>query len=512
MASKKTDVSRRKFLQRSAALGVGAAVWPGLLRRASAASRDRIVIYHSSVADSIHPYNHSSSPIYGNWQHVIEPLVELDYDKKDYVGVLAESWEFQGKQWVFKLRQGVKFHNGAPLTSKDVAFSIEKMRDEKGGSLQAPNFKDVTEVQTPDDQTVVFVTKQPLAIFLDRLENRFILSKVAGDKFGDQLYQNPIGTGPYKFVSYQRGGNMVFTRNDDYWGGKAAIKEVVFRKVTEEAARLAALESGQADFINNVPVHEVARFQKHPRVRIDRLEGLRMFLLAMNVAHKPFDNKLVRQAVNYSVDAPAIVKNIFDGIGYPLNGPVGSNVIGADPKHKRYPYDPKKARELLAEAGYKDGCDVQLYYSPGRYPKDREVCQVVAAQMVKGGFRVELISQEWALFWDKTGVNGGRLPFYYIGRGSLTDADTLYDQYFRTGTTKRTNYSNPELDKIIIEQQKTADQKKRVALLQQAGRIIMEEAPMVPLYNLADIYGVARNVVWKMRPDEKVLGWDMKIK
>ena len=512
MASKKTDVSRRKFLQRSTALGVGAAVWPGLLRRASAASRDRVVIYHSSVADSIHPYNHSSSPIYGNWQHVIEPLVELDYDKKDYVGVLAESWEFQGKQWVFKLRQGVKFHNGAPLTSKDVAFSIEKMRDEKGGSLQAPNFKDVTEVQTPDDQTVVFVTKQPLAIFLDRLENRFILSKVAGDKFGDQLYQNPIGTGPYKFVSYQRGGNMVFTRNDDYWGGKAAIKEVVFRKVTEEAARLAALESGQADFINNVPVHEVARFQKHPRVRIDRLEGLRMFLLAMNVAHKPFDNKLVRQAVNYSVDAPAIVKNIFDGIGYPLNGPVGSNVIGADPKHKRYPYDPKKARELLAEAGYKDGCDVQLYYSPGRYPKDREVCQVVAAQMVKGGFRVELISQEWALFWDKTGVNGGRLPFYYIGRGSLTDADTLYDQYFRTGTTKRTNYSNPELDKIIVEQQKTADQKKRIALLQQAGKIIMEEAPMVPLYNLADIYGVARNVVWKMRPDEKVLGWDMKIK
>jgi peptide/nickel transport system substrate-binding protein len=137
---------------------------------------------------------------------------------------------------------------------------------------------------------------------------------------------------------------------------------------------------------------------------------------------------------------------------------------------------------------------------------------VVAAQMVKGGFRVELISQEWALFWDKTGVNGGRLPFYYIGRGSLTDADTLYDQYFRTGTTKRTNYSNPELDKIIIEQQRTADPKKRVALLQQAGALIMEEAPMVPLYNLADIYGSARNLIWKKRPDEKVLAWDMKIK
>lgn len=511
MAKKVTNISRRRFLKSTAALGVGATVGPFIFRGASAASRDRVTIFHSSVADSIHPYNHSSSPIYGNWQHVIEPLVEFDTDKKDFVGVLAESWEFQGKRWVFKLRKGIKFHSGAPLTSKDVVFSVEKMRDTKGGSLQAPNFKDVTEIQIPDDHTVVFVTKQPIATFLDRLENRFIISKVAGDKYGDQLYQNPIGTGPYKFVSYQRGGNMVFTRNDDYWGRKAAIKEVVFRKVTEDAARLAALEAGQADFINNVPIHEVPRLRRHPRVRIDQIEGLRMFFLTMNVAMKPFDNKLVRQAVNYSIDAPSIVKNIFDGIGYPINGPVGPNVIGADPKLKRYPYDPQRAKQLLAQAGYPNGIDVPFYYSAGRYPKDREVCQVVAAQMVKGGFRVELVSQEWALFWGQDGVNGGKLPFYYIGRGGLVDADTLYDQYFRTGTTKRCNYSNPELDKLVEEQQRTPDTKKRVALLQQAGKILMEDVPFVPLYNLADIYGAAKNLIWRKRPDERILGLDMKI-
>ena len=508
MARSEINRNRRDFLKRSALFSAGALTAPYFLRDSLAASRDRVTIYHSSVADSTHPYNHSSSPIYGQWQHVMEPLVELDYHKQDYVGVLADSWQFQGNKWIFRLKKGIKFHNGTPLTSKDVAFSIEKMRDDKGGSLQAPNFKDVTEVQTPDDLTVVFVTKQPLAIFLDRLENRFIASKAAGDK----LYETPIGTGPYKFVSYQRGGNMVFTRNDDYWGGKAAIKEVIFKKVTEDAARVAALEAGQADFINNVPDHEVARLQKHPRIRIDRIEGLRMFFLAFNMAFKPWDNKQVRQAANYCVDAPAIVKNIFDGIGYPINGPVGANVIGADPKLKRYPYDPNKAKELLAKAGFPSGCDIQLYYSAGRYPKDREVCQVVAAQLAKGGFRVELISQEWALFWDKQGVNGGKLPFYYIGRGSLTDADTLYDQYFRTGTTKRTNYSNPALDKLVEEQQKTPDQKKRVALLHQAGKIIMDEATFIPLYNLADIYGAARNLIWKMRPDEKILGWDMKIK
>jgi len=511
MFRKRSVISRRQFLKQSAVVAAGAAVGPHFLRHAQAASRDRVTIFHSSVADSIHPFNHSSSPIYGNWQHVIEPLVEYDVGRKDFIGVLAESWQFQGNKWVFKLRKGVKFHNGATFTSKDVAFSVEKLRDEKSGSLQAPNFKDVTEVQTPDDSTVVFVTKQPNAVFLDRLDNRFILSKEAGDKFGDKLYENLVGTGPYKFVSYQRGGNMVFTRNDDYWGGKMAIKEVIFKKVTEDAARLAALESGQADFINNIPVHEVARLQKHPRVRIDQVEGLRMFFLAFNFAFKPWDNKLVRQAANYSVDAPAIVKNIFDGIGYPCNGPVGANVLGADPKHKRYPYDPQKAKQLLAQAGFPNGCDIQLYYSGGRYPKDREVCQVVAAQMVKGGFRVELISQEWALFWDKQGVNGGRLPFYYIGRGGLTDADTLYDQYFRTKTTVRTNYSNPEYDKLIDEQQRTPDNKKRVQILQQAGKFIMDEALFIPLYNLADIYGVARNLQWKKRADEKVKAWDMKV-
>src|SRR5918999_666191 len=505
MSKGNSEISRRDFLKQSAAFGLSAVAGPYIHRDACSASRDRVTIYQNTVADSINPYQQSSGSIYGNWQHVIEPLVELDYTKKAWVGVLAESWEFQGKQWVFKLKKGIKFHNGAPLTSQDVIFSVERMRDQKGGSLQASNFSDVAEIQTPDDQTVIFITKTPLAIFLDRLRNRYIVSKVAGDKYGDQLYQNLVGTGPYKFVSFQRGGNLVFTRNDDYWGGKAAIKEVVFRKVTEDAARLAALESGQADFINNVPVHEVARLKNHPRVRIDQIEGLRMFFLAMNFAFKPFDNKLVRQAVNYSIDAPSIVKNIFDGIGYPCNGPVGANVIGADPNHKRYPYDPKKAKELLAQAGYPNGCDVQLYYSAGRYPKDKEVCQVIAAQMVKSGFRVELISQEWALFWDKQGVNGGRLPFYYIGRGSLTDADTLYDQYFRTGTTKRTNYSNPALDKLVEQQQKIADTKKRVALLQQAGKLIMEDVPFVPLYNLADIYGAAKNLLWKKRPDEKIL-------
>ncbi|MGE5819761.1 MAG: ABC transporter substrate-binding protein [Deltaproteobacteria bacterium] len=511
MHREKSKLSRRTFLKRSTVFGLGMLAGTGVVRLARAASKERLTILSSSVTDTLNPYNHSGSLIYGMWQHIYEPLVEVVYNPVRYTGVLAESWEFQGKKWVLHLRKGIRFHDGSAFTSKDVIFSINRMKTDRN-SLQGENFKDVVEMQPQDDQTVVFVLKQPNAVFLDRLQNRFMISQAAADKYGDEMDQHANGTGAYKFVSFQRGGNFVITRNDDYWGTKAEIKEVIFRKVTEDAPRVAGLEAGQADIINNVPAHEVPRLERNPKTRIEKVEGLRMFFLALNPAFKPFDNKLVRQAVNYSVDADAIVKNIFEGNGFVLNGPLGPNVIGYDANHKRYPYDPKKSRDLLAKAGYSGGVAVKLYFSSGRFAGDREVCQVVAAQMEKGGFKVEPVSQEWAIFWGPSGVNGGKLPFYYIGRGGLVDADTLYDQYFRTGTTKRVAYSNPEFDKLIEEEQGTGDHKKRISLLQQAGKILMEDVPFVPLYNLADLYGVARNVVWSARPDEKIFTWEMKIK
>ncbi len=508
---KRSEPSRRDFLKHGAAAGLWMLAGRGLAASAWAASKERITILSSSVTDTLNPYNHSGSLIYGQWQHIFEPLVEVAYDPVRYVGVLAESWEFQGKKWLFHLRKGIRFHDGNPFTSKDVIFSINRMKTDKN-SLQGENFKDVVEMQPLDDHTLVFVLKQPNAVFLDRLQNRFMISKSAADKYGDEMDQHEIGTGPYKFVSFQRGGNFVMTRNDDYWGAKAQIKEVIFRKVTEEEPRIAGLEAGQADVINNVPAHDVPRLEHNPRTRVEKVEGLRMFFLALNPAFKPFDNKLVRQAVNYSVDAHSIVKNIFEGSGFVLNGPLGPNVIGYDPSQKRYPYDPKKSRELLARAGYPAGVAVKLYFSSGRFARDKEVCEAIAAQMEKGGFNVEPVSQEWAIFWGLSGVNGGKLPFYYIGRGGLVDADTLYDQYFRTGTTKRVAYSNKEFDRLIEEEQATGDHKKRLALLQQAGKILMDDVPFVPLYNLADLYGVARNVVWRARPDEKIFTWEMNIK
>ena len=510
MSSGMQKVRRREFLKRSAMLGIGAALGDSFVKASYAASKERLMILSSIGLDNLNPYAHSSGPQYGIWQHMIEPLVEINYARKDYYGVLADSWKFDGNKWTFRLRKGIRFHNSAPFTAHDVVHSVNRIRTDKR-SLQKSNFDDLAEVQAPDDYTVIFTTTQPNAVFLDRLQNRFIVSKSAAEKYGDDVDQYAIGTGPYKFVSWSRDGNLVMTRNDDYWGQKADIKEVVLKKVGEDAGRLAGLLAGQGDVINNVPVEEIPRLDKHPRVRTEKVEGLRMYFLAMNVTHKPFDNKLVRQAFNYAVDSTVIIKHIYEGNGYVMNGPLGANVIGYDPKVKRYPYDPRKAKELLAKAGFANGLEVKLYFSPDRYPKAREVCQVIADQLAKAGVKAELVSQEFVVFWGEEGVNGGKLPFYYVGRPAI-DADTVYDQYYRSGRTKRVGYQNPEVDRLIDEEQKTGDQKKRIAMLQEVGRILMDDAALVPLYTLAEIYGAARNVIWKAHPEEKVLAWDMKIR
>src|ERR1043166_8329243 len=509
MPKRDAILNRRQFLRRNAVLGLGSLIAPSLARMSWAASNDRIVIYQGVGLDSLHPYAYSGGGITGIWQHIIEPLVTMDYGRNEYIGVLAESWEFQGKRWVFHLKKGIHFHNGSPFASKDVVFSINRMKSDKR-SLQGADIAEL-DVEALDDYTVAMTTKNPTAVLLDRLDTRFIVSKAAAEKYGDQADNYAIGTGPYKFVSWQRGGSLVLARNDDYWGTKAEIKEAVLKGVKEEAARVAGLLAGQADVISNLPIEEIQRVQKHPRTRVEKVPGFRMYFLAMNVTYKPFDNKSVRQAISYAVDPAVIMKHIFDGNGDVLNGPLNSNMVGYDPNVKRYPYDPKKARELLVKAGYPNGFEVKLHYSPDRHLKGKEVCEVIASQLAKVGIKAELLGQEYAVYWGKDGVNGGKLPFYYAGRTSA-DADTLYDQYFHTGMSKRIGYSNPEFDKLIEEEQKTGDQKKRVALLQPAGRILMADAPFVPLSTLAEIYGLARNILWKGNPDNRILAAEMKIK
>jgi ABC-type oligopeptide transport system substrate-binding subunit len=294
------------------------------------------------------------------------------------------------------------------------------------------------------------------------------------------------------------------TRNDDYWGPKPEIKEVILKGVKEEAARVAGLLAGQADVISNLSIEEIPRVDKNQRTRVEKVPGFRMYFLGMHVTYKPFDNKLVRQAVNHAVDPQVIMKHIFDGNGDVLNGPLNSNMVGYDPNAKRYPYDPKKARELLTQAGYPNGFEVKLHFSPDRHLKGKEAREVIASQLPRR--HSEIVGQSTRFIGVKTASTAGSCPSTTpVERRAMA---TRSDQYFHTGVTRRIGYSNPEFDKPTEEEQKTGDRKSG-AFLRGAD---LWRTLFVPFYTLAK-FTVWRETFSGKEPGTRELcGPDTKIK
>jgi len=495
---------RRKFLREVTIAGAALAVSPlakPTTLFAQAANRSRIVIAHGVGVYSLNPYAVNTSPLVAAWGSIMEPLIDADYEKRGYRGVLAESWQMTGTKLQFKLRKGIRFHDGSPFTSRDVIASYKRILTDKA-SLQAPNLENVKEMNVPDDHTFVITLKRSDATALEDINGRVIMKQAAAEKMGE-LDNRPIGTGPFKFTSWERSGQFVVRRNENYWGPAAKIDEVIYKSIQEDAARIAALEAGQADVISNIPPHEVARLKANSRLRVQTVQGLRPIFLVLSPAYKPLDNVKVRRAITHAIDRERIIKHVLEGTAYPLSGLLSPQVFGYEPSAKALPYDPDKAKQLLNEAGLANGFEIDYYSPTGRYPKDREVAQVIVEQLSRIGIKANLKTPEWAIF--NTDYKNGKYPIYLTGRGSLTDADLLFQQYFRTGTTRRVlGYSNPKLDEILDAEQQTFDSKKREKLLWDAHRMILEDAPAVTLWNAMDIYAHRADLVWTAPPDEKV--------
>jgi peptide/nickel transport system substrate-binding protein len=496
------DFTRREFLQKTAAAGAAISLSPlARLSYAQLPNKSRVVVAHGVGVYSLNPYAVNTSPLQAVWGSVLEPLIDADYEKRGYQGVLAESWQMTGSRLQFKLRKGVRFHDGTPFSSKDVVASFKRILTDKQ-SLQAPNLGNIKEMNAPDDFTVVLALKKADANALEDISGRLVMKQSAAEKMGESD-NPPIGTGPFKFVSWDRSGQFVIRRNESYWGQPPKIDEVIYKNIQEDAARIAALEAGQADIISNLPPHEVERLKSNPRLRVQPVQGLRPIFLVLSPAYKPLDNPKVRRAMTHAIDRDRIIKLVLEGNAYPLRGLLGPQVFGYDPDARAYPYDPEKAKQLLTEAGFANGFEIEYHSPTGRYPKDREVAQVIVEQLSKVGIKANLKTPEWSIF--NTEYKNGKYAFYLTGRGSLTDADTLFQQYFRTGMTKRVlGYSNPNLDEILDVEQQTFDVKKREKLLWEAHRIILEDAPAIPLWNAMDIYAHRADLVWNAPPDEKV--------
>jgi peptide/nickel transport system substrate-binding protein len=477
----------------------------------------RISIGVTETMETFNPYGDSVALMYSVWCQVLGCLGTYDFDKGQHVGLLVESWEVKDpKNWIFHLRKNNRFHDGSPVTADDVVHSIGRTRNDPL-SKQRQNISAIASEAALDKYTFRITTKEPTAPLLDYLFDRVIVtSKAIYDKYGPDVAdrQHPVGAGPYKFRELIPGQRLVIGKDPSHPMMKQyplAPDEIVFRIMREPEQRVTALLNNEIQIAQFVPPHLRERVEKSSNHKIVMFHTAEIMFLAMMPKVKPWDNKLLRQAVCYAIDRDTIIRTLLRGEASRLDGPIGVGQYGYDPNlQPKYAYNPEKARELVKQAGYPNGVDVELSTPVGRYTLDKQVTEAMVPMLNAVGIRTKLLTPEWATLWANVQV--GKVPFYYMGRGGVVDPSAALSQYFETGGSPRIGYSNPKVDELLATERQTFDPVKRKKILSQAMSLITEDAPAHFLWRHQLLFGLAKNVDYRPLPSDRIYAWNIKVR
>ena len=393
--------------------------------------------------------------------NIYEGLTAIDKDLK-IIPSLAESWTVSedGKTYTFKLRTGVKFHDGSAMEAADVVASVRRLQSKDVASPLASRLSAVESANTVDAQTVELKLKEPSAALLSSLATIAIVPRsVETNK--DALQKTPVGTGPFKFQEWQPNGYILLTRNDAYWEkGLPKLSGLKFNIVPESATRQVGLTNGQYALLPNIDAATALQLKGKPNVKLAETMDLAYTLVGMNVSKPPFDNPKVREAVNYAINRKEIVDAALFGAGVP-GGPLSPALKSWALDVKEfgcYAHDPAKAQALLKEAGVTTPVTVSMKVLPRQDIKD--IAQVVQEQLNKAGFKVELINQEQGQFiqdWRNSNFD----MFASINAGQ-PDPDEYFYRTFRTGgSTNVFKYSDAEIDSLLDKARTLSNQAER---------------------------------------------------
>lgn len=438
-------------------------------------------------------------------KQMYDHLVDFDETGKIRFRLAASYKLLDEKTWQFKLRQGVKFHNGDPFTAADAKFTIDRILDTKTKSQHRPRLLTFDQVNVIDDYTLEIKTKEPDPIVLNRLASfgvRIVPKRYIEEKGLDYFRGHPVGAGPFKFVKWVPKGSLVMEANEKWWAGVPKVKRLVFRSLPEMASRVSELQAGGAHIITAVPSFMVPQLERNKDLEVQSMTSLRNVFFPINTLMKgPLQDRRVRQALNYAIDKEAIIKGILKGraIQTPINVP--SIAFGYDQSIKPYPYDPEKAKALLKEAGYEKGFKLTVGSPSGRYPNDTEVAGAVSEMLRKVGIETNLQIQETGTYVKKF-IQRELEGIFLIGMGYLYwDAEQLYN--FLDPDHTYCYYHNPEIIKMVKEAQTAMDPEKRKAVSSKIQKMVHDEAVLIFLYNQVDNYGVSKKVKgFKARPDD----------
>lgn len=461
-------------------------------------------------------------------------LVEFELGTTNIVPALAESWAMSadGLSYTFTLRKGVKFHSSAKFkpsrdfNADDVLFSYQRMADPKHPFHNtAPGqtfayFEDmglnkiVDKLEKIDDYTIRFVLKQPEAPFLANLAMDFasVLSAEYAEKMKavdtpGTIDRDPIGTGPFQFQSYQKDAIIRYKAFASYWGGRPKIDNLIYAITPDASVRYAKLRAGECHVMAFPKPADIAQMKADPALKMLTQEGLNVGYIAFNVEKKPFDNKLVRQALSMAVDKQAIVKSVFQGAGVPAKNPIPPTLWSYNDKVKDYSYDVAKAKALLAKAGYPNGVEVELWYLPVTRPYNpdgKRMAELIQSDWAKIGVKTKLISYEWTEY-RKRSKTGEQHAIMFGWSGDNGDPDNFFGPILSCDAVKGggnvSRWCNKDFEALIQKAKVSSKLAERAKFYEKAQELVHEEAPQIPIAYSIRYTPVRKEVIgFKMDP------------
>jgi peptide/nickel transport system substrate-binding protein len=432
---------------------------------------------------------------------MFDSLVGRDAENR-IVPQLAESWRLvDDVTWQLKLRKGVVFHDGEPFNAEAVRFTFQRVLDPEQKSPNRANVAEITRVEVVDDYTVNLITRQPYAPLINRLLDFAIVPpKYVAEKGNQGFALRPVGTGPYRFVELIKDDRMVVEAFDRHWRGAPKIRRIVYKPIPEPFTRAAALRNNEVDLVTTMPPNLARELERAPGIRVQRVPSSWIIYLGLNALKKPLSDVRVRQALNYATDVDAIIKNVLEGNGRRLEGPLTPQMFGYDASVKGYPPDPGRSRRLLAEAGYPDGLEITLESPAGRYQGDKEIAEALGGQWQKAGFKPRVQVAEWGAYFKRYLAKQFQ-DAYVLGLGGpMQDADELYNLVSSKG--RGLYYKNERVDALFDLGRSTMDAAKRRQVYRDLQRAMVEDATWVFLLQQVDIYASRDRLTWTPRPDQ----------
>jgi peptide/nickel transport system substrate-binding protein len=415
---------------------------------------------------------------------------------------LATQWSVlpDNSGWQFTLREGVTFQNGEPFTAESVKYTIDRLIDPATKSTVSSEMATIAGVDVVNPTTIVIRTKQPDIMVPSRFSELYGAMLAPGQTDPAAMATKPNGTGPFKVTDWVKNERLVLEANPSYWRGPASVSKITMRPILEDATRVAALQTGEVDFISNVPYERITELEGNPNLLVKTVATPRVFFIGIDPRVAPFNDVKVRQALNYAVDVDSIISALYLGHATRLATVVPTSCFGYDGSVTPYPYDPDKARQLLAEAGYPNGFSVEFDSFTGSVAEHSKPAEAIVEYLRQVGLDVKLNVFEFGAFGPRRVANQlSPLHIYSFG-------NVYFEPAWQIKWMMQQNlglfYRNEEVYSMMSQAEATFDPSARVPIYAKAQQMLKDDAGFIFLYTNDAVFAMNKKVLYEPRADE----------